>query len=550
MGGLRAALRDQSGNVAMMYALVAPVLLLASGAAIDYGRSASIQSELNAAADAAALAALTPAMMQQSASTAQAAAQNMFIALTSGISGIPQPQPAPSVAVGTVATTGARNVTVTYSTSVSTLFGGVTGRGALPISGSSTATAHVPPNLDFYVLLDNSPSMVLPATADGVTQMQNLTIAQGGGGCAFACHQASTGNGDTVGNLCLVTATATTAVTTATTTTTTKNHKTTSSTTTNTTSTTGAPTTSYASPGSNGYCTAPSTTNSTTETTSGPGNVTTTVTTTVTTNYTSVQLDNYAMARYNNITLRIDELNSGMTTLLQTAATTRSTSQYSPPPQYRFAVYSMDSLWQIGMTELLSLTTGYQSAWTTASANFGVMEMFSNNVDCANSACSSGTSSPGGDVATNYDNSLGDLSQTSYIPNPGTGTNQAGDTPQEVLFIVTDGVEDELSGGNRLQQAINNLGNAPGGTRSGTNWCTAIKNRGIKIAILYTEYLPVPANSWYESWIAPVQSDIGPALQACSSGPSYFYDAAIGDNLGQDLTTLFNAVVQSAHLTQ
>ena len=256
------------------------------------------------------------------------------------------------------------------------------------------------------------------------------------------------------------------------------------------------------------------------------------------------------MARYNNITLRIDELTSGMTTLLQTAATTRSTSQYSPPPQYRFAVYSMDSMWQIGMTGLVSLTTGYQSAWTTASANFGVMEMFSNNVDCADAACTSGTSSPGGDVATNYDNSLGDLSQTSYIPNPGNGTNQAGDTPQEVLFIVTDGVEDELSGGNRLQQTINNLGNAPGGTSSGTNWCTAIKNRGIKIAILYTEYLPVPANSWYESWIAPVQSDIGPALQACSSGPSYFYDAAIGDNLGQDLTTLFNAVVQSAHLTQ
>ena len=29
------------------------------------------------------------------------------------------------------------------------------------------------------------------------------------------------------------------------------------------------------------------------------------------------------------------------------------------------------------------------------------------------------------------------------MPNPGTGTNEAGDTPQEVLFIVTDGVEDE-----------------------------------------------------------------------------------------------------------
>src|SRR5208283_2453090 len=149
-----------------------------------------------------------------------------------------------------------------------------------------------------------------------------------------------------------------------------------------------------------------------------------------------------------------------------------------------------------------------------------------------------------GDVETSYDDSLGKLSQTSYIPNPGNGTNQASDTPQEVLFIVTDGVEDELSGGSRLQQTINDLGNAPGGKSGGTNWCTTIKNRGIKIAILYTEYLAVPANSWYMSYINPIQSQIGPALQACSSGPSYFYDAAIGDNLGQDLTTLFNAVVQ------
>src|SRR5208337_427255 len=146
-------------------------------------------------------------------------------------------------------------------------------------------------------------------------------------------------------------------------------------------------------------------------------------------------------------------------------------------------------------------------------ASFGVMEMYSNNNNCATSACTS-ASGPG-DVGTNYDDSLGKLSQSSYIPNPGTGTNQPGDTPQEVLFIVTDGVEDEQNG-SRLQQAINDLGNAPGGNSLGTNWCTTIKNRGIKIAILYTDYLAVPTNSWYNQWIAPIQSDIGPALQPCS----------------------------------
>jgi len=206
----------------------------------------------------------------------------------------------------------------------------------------------------------------------------------------------------------------------------------------------------------------------------------------------------------------------------------------------------MDSLWSIGLNSLMPLTINYTANWTTASANFGVMEMYSNNNNCANSACSS-ASGPG-DVATNYDDSLGKLSQTSYIPNPGNGTNQAGDTPQEVLFIVTDGVEDEQSGGSRIQQAINDLGNAPGGNSNSTNWCTAIKNRGVKIAILYTDYLAVPVNSWYESWIAPIQSDIGPALQACAT-PGLFYDAAIGADLGQALAALFAAVTQTGHLT-
>ena len=214
----------------------------------------------------------------------------------------------------------------------------------------------------------------------------------------------------------------------------------------------------------------------------------------------------------------------------------------------------MDSLWQISLTQLMALTSNFTSGWTSASANFGVMEMYSNNNNCANSACSSSTTTPGGDVATNYDDSLGKLSQTSYIPNPGNGTNQAGDTPQEVLFIVTDGAEDEHSGNLRLEQTMNDLAGDPNGSpygnATGTNWCTAIKNRGIKIAILYTDYLAVPANSWYVGHIAPFQPEIGAALQACAT-PGLFYDAGLdASNLGADLVQLFNAATESGHLTQ
>ena len=65
------------------------------------------------------------------------------------------------------------------------------------------------------------------------------------------------------------------------------------------------------------------------------------------------QLDNYALARKNNITLRLDELNSGVSTLLQTASTSAQSTIFATPPIYRFSIYSMDSLWQIGLSQLM-----------------------------------------------------------------------------------------------------------------------------------------------------------------------------------------------------
>jgi hypothetical protein len=372
----------------------------------------------------------------------------------------------------------------------------VLGKSALPVSGSSQASAQAPPNIDFYVLLDNSPSMALPATDAGITQMQNLTSKEtlmtdaGSGGCAFACHQASTNNSDSAGNPC---ADGT------------------------------SPTTSGTSPSgktvTNAYCASKH----------------------------GAQIDNYALARKNNITLRLDDLNSGISTLLQTASTAANSTVFATPPQYRFAIYSMDSLWSIGITQLMPRTPSYTSGWTSASAKFSVMEMWSNNSLCTSAACTAGGSTnPSGDVATDYDNSLKTLSQASSVPNPGKGTNEPGDTPQEVLFIVTDGVEDE---GNRIIQAINDLGHGPSGNSSSTNWCTAIKNRGIKIAVLYTDYLAVPSNSFYVSNVAPIQTSIGPALQACAT-PGLFIDEDNDTHIGQDLANLFNLAATPGHLTQ
>jgi Flp pilus assembly protein TadG len=119
-----------------MYALVAPVLVFGAGAAIDYGRAAQIQTKLNAAADAAALAALTPAMLQQTATVAQAAAVSMFNGLTDGVSGLTPGATQVTVSVTVGSNPLVRNVALSYSSSVNTIFAQVLGVSALPVGGS------------------------------------------------------------------------------------------------------------------------------------------------------------------------------------------------------------------------------------------------------------------------------------------------------------------------------------------------------------------------------------------------------------------------------
>jgi hypothetical protein len=124
------------------------------------------------------------------------------------------------------------------------------------------------------------------------------------------------------------------------------------------------------------------------------------------------------------------------------------------------------------------------------------------------------------------------------MPNPGTGTNTPGDSPQEVVFVVTDGVGDTAVGGNRDY--------TPFGPNS--NWCTTIKNRGIRIAVLYTTYNPLPTNAWYNTYLAPKQASISPTAQACAS-PGLFFQVDTGGDISAAMTTLFATAVASARLT-
>ena len=117
--------RSRAGNVSMMFALILPILIFAIGMAVDYTRAASVRTSLNAAADAAVLSALTPAMLQQSNSVAQTEAQNMFNAEIASLSSL-----IPGDTVVTVSVTNSANnplmriVTLNYSVQSRTIFSG------------------------------------------------------------------------------------------------------------------------------------------------------------------------------------------------------------------------------------------------------------------------------------------------------------------------------------------------------------------------------------------------------------------------------------------
>ncbi|MBV1691127.1 hypothetical protein KRR38_26465 [Novosphingobium sp. G106] len=90
--GCRAKLRhlkaDRRGNVMMILGFALLPMVFATGFGIDYNRAMKLKTRMNAAADAAALAAVNVKMMQQPDSAAVAAARAMFNAQVTGLQGM------------------------------------------------------------------------------------------------------------------------------------------------------------------------------------------------------------------------------------------------------------------------------------------------------------------------------------------------------------------------------------------------------------------------------------------------------------------------------
>ena len=401
-----------------MFALSVLPLALAVGIAVDYSRATDARTALLMAADAAALSALTPNALTLGAADAQSDAVRVFNSHTarfaSNVSTV--------VDVRDVPATG-RSVLVTFQADVPTSVLRIAGWSTVSVGGMSKAASPRPTYIDFYVLLDNTPSMGVGATAADI----NTMVANTSDKCAFACHDLSAGSND--------------------------------------------------------Y---------------------------------------YSLAKRIGVTMRIDVVRSATQQLMDTA-----TSSAVTPGQYRAAIYLFgQSCGSAGPATISSLTSNLSAAKTSAS-NIDLMTVPYQNYN--------------NDQCTDLTAALAGLN--SLVPTPGDGNTST--APQKVIFLVSDGVADAYYPSNCSRPTTGGRCQEPIKLAS----CQALKDRGIKVAVLYTTYLPLPTNSWYNTWIAPFASTIPTQMERCAS-PGLYFQVSPTEGIADALKALFKKSVEQARLNQ
>ena len=428
--------RDRSGNIAVIFSIAVLPVLYSVGCSVDYSRATQLRSKLQAASDAASVGSVaknSPGFIAAGSMTGDGSitagvtdATNIFNANMNGVAGY-------TLGSVTATMTKASNVitsNVQFTASLPTMFLGLMGKNSITVNGTSIASTNMPLYVDFYLLLDNSPSMGVGATPADVSLMVNNTPDQ----CAFACHDLNNNN-----------------------------------------------------------------------------------------NY-------YKLAKTLGVTTRIDVLRTATQSLMDTAAATQTYSN-----QFRMAIYDFGSAASsAGLRALFSLSASLSSA-KSAAGNIDLMTVNGQNDN--------------NDQDTQFTSIMPAIS--SAISAPGAGTSSA---PLKYLFFVSDGVADESNSSSCIKSTTSS-----GRCQSPINTalCTTIKNRGIKIAVLYTTYLALPTNSWYNSWISPFNagpygpspnSQIAQNMQSCASAGLYF-EVSPTQGISDAMNALFKKAVADARIS-
>ena len=522
--------RNRRGNVAVISALAALPMVAAVGCVIDYTTAAMIKTKLQAAADAASLAAVSAnssgiATAKQMSGSGTVSGGSTFAInfFNANLSQAPENTGYTNLTpTATVARSGTTvTATVSFTAKVPTYFMGIMGYSNVAVSGTSTASFTLPTYISFYLMLDVSGSMSFPSTSAEQTRLMavnpdNLTGSIGySQGCQFACHftqqgacQQSPVSGWEVGQGSIP------AVGKAT------------------------------NPNPGGYCqgfiisrvgtTPVSFTSGTTNTTNG-NNV----------NWSNTPVTSCPTAGTTScIQLRADAVGYAVNQLLTTAATTESNDGVAN--QFQVGLYPF----------IVNLDTSYSpltTSITSGSAIYTAAADLANELDTGqNAALGSG--------GTHFEIALS--SMNSLITTVGTGTSSSNGLPY--VFLITDGSEDYQTQSNGNWSSENWSATAavpynnsatfmPPNSVTSTNYCTTLKNRGITIAVLYIPYGaiqdPNPSFANAEDTYANNNiPNIPGALQSCAS-PNFFYTASSPTAIDNALIEMFEQAISTAHIT-
>ena len=224
--------------------------------------------------------------------------------------------------------------------------------------------------------------------------------------------------------------------------------------------------------------------------------------------WSTAGIDYLALAQRNNVTLRIDVLRSAVANLIA-----------------NIAALNQHSAFRLGLSTFAQRFTAiYPTSGNVGGASAALAQIAPDINDCSNNC-----------PETYFSSAMGAVGQITGAS--GNGASQA--TSQKFLFIVTDGLVDEYSGGSRKIGPVN------------PDDCAALKARGVTILTLYTPYLPLTNNGFYNTYVAPIQSQIVPHLQSCATSPSLAFEADNAADIDAKLRTMLATVIQnSGHLTR
>ncbi|AIC30520.1 Flp pilus assembly TadG-like protein (plasmid) [Rhizobium etli bv. mimosae str. IE4771] len=437
---------DRSGNFGIMTALLVVPLLGAAGTAIDFGRALSLRTELYAAADAAAVGSIS----QTSDAATQAATMSGDGSLTLGTSEAQkiffsqmsknQAEVPVSVNISVQKQGSTLSSTVSFSATMSTTFMQVMGFHQLAVSGTATAQYETPSYMDFFMLLDNTPSMGVGATADDITAMKKATAQGHDGGkdknCAFACHIVSEKGVED----------------------------------------------------KNSY---------------------------------------YNVARNNGVTIRIDVVAAAVKALMAKAKDTQSM-----PSQFRVAAYTFGKTAQDAKAAKLFKVSGLDY-------DLGAVAVATNTINLMSIPYQNYYN----DQQTSFDEALKGI-EGEITGNIGKGTSNA--DRQKIVFFVADGVADSYKPSGCT---------SPKGANGGrciepidTTYCKKLKDRGIKVAVLYTTYLPLPDNGFYKDWVKPFETKIAAKMEECAT-PGFYFAVSPTEGIEAAMKALFLKIVSAPRIT-